>query len=394
MFRTPQAIVYLVIPDEMDQAKKWYTDILGKAPLFETHQFATFIIEGIFFSLMVMDKPIQDNKGLVFWNVENLETSSEKLKSSGAEQTSEIFTNNNIRTITFKDPFGNMFGISDKINEEGKSIKDHPSQTALTVAFNRALASISETEPKSSDYLAEIFLTDVQKKIVKNKEDREAYLRKPYMINLYGFFLARTNFIDHIFEQALKENIPQIVFLGAGYDTRSIRFSDKIKDTVIFELDAQTTQQNKLRIYDQEKIKVPQHLKFVTINFISEEISLVLRKAGYDENKETLFIWEGVTYYLTKEAINQTLDFLKENKANGSRIVFDYHITEVPSISTGEPFIFWKSIADMNSELEARGFKIIESLDARAIEQKFLFHNGKQVYNTMPITAFNYSRIN
>jgi O-methyltransferase involved in polyketide biosynthesis len=41
------------------------------------------------------------------------------------------------------------------------------------------------------------------------------------------------------------ENYPQIVFLGAGYDTRPYRFKDSIKQTEIFELDVPTKQQIK-----------------------------------------------------------------------------------------------------------------------------------------------------
>jgi len=59
---------------------------------------------------------------------------------------------------------------------------------------------------------------------------------------MYEYLIARTAFFDDIVEQALRENIPQIVFLGAGYDSRPYRFKDLIKETSIFELDIHTTQ--------------------------------------------------------------------------------------------------------------------------------------------------------
>ena len=59
------------------------------------------------------------------------------------------------------------------------------------------------------------------------------------------WLIARTAYIDAIFKQSLLENIPQIVFLGAGYDTRTYRFRELIKETNIFELDIKPTQQRK-----------------------------------------------------------------------------------------------------------------------------------------------------
>lgn len=61
----------------------------------------------------------------------------------------------------------------------------------------------------------------------------------------YEYITARTKHFDHLFKVALEENIPQIIFLGAGYDTRAIRFKKFIQHTKIFELDAPTTQQHK-----------------------------------------------------------------------------------------------------------------------------------------------------
>jgi len=58
----------------------------------------------------------------------------------------------------------------------------------------------------------------------------------------YEYLLARTKYFDDIFKKGLDENISQMIILGAGYDTRSLRFKNLIQDTRIFELDAPTTQ--------------------------------------------------------------------------------------------------------------------------------------------------------
>ena len=64
----------------------------------------------------------------------------------------------------------------------------------------------------------------------------------------YEFMIERTAFFDQIVRDALVRNLPQIVFLGAGYDTRPYRFKDLVLDTRIFELDAPPTQFRKRKV--------------------------------------------------------------------------------------------------------------------------------------------------
>jgi len=52
-------------------------------------------------------------------------------------------------------------GITGKDSAKQKSLEDKPSETAMTVAFCRALASVDDREElRGPDYLAEIFLTE------------------------------------------------------------------------------------------------------------------------------------------------------------------------------------------------------------------------------------------
>jgi O-methyltransferase involved in polyketide biosynthesis len=49
--------------------------------------------------------------------------------------------------------------------------------------------------------------------------------------------IARTACFDSLFMAALKYRTPQIVLLGAGYDSRAYRFAESNQSTTIFELD-------------------------------------------------------------------------------------------------------------------------------------------------------------
>ncbi len=125
--------------------------------------------------------------------------------------------------------------------------------------------------------------------------------------------IARTAFFDNIFLDALNNKTPQIVFLGAGYDTRAYRFANSNQGTKIFELDAPPTQDRKKKCIKKARIDIPGHVTFVPINFNQESLKDVLDKAGYDHTQKTLFIWEGVSYYLETESVDRTLEFVSRD---------------------------------------------------------------------------------
>jgi len=143
------------------------------------------------------------------------------------------------------------------------------------------------------------------------------------------YVLARTRIFDNAFVSALDEGFPQIVLLGAGFDTRPLRFADRDHGTNIFELDMPKTQDAKLDIYWRKRITAPENITFVPIDFNRQSIGDTLRAGGYKDREKTLFLWEGVTMYLTEEAVKRTLDFIRASAATGSILVFDYVRAEV-----------------------------------------------------------------
>lgn len=48
-----------------------------------------------------------------------------------------------------------------------------------------------------------------------------------------------------------------------------------------------------------------------------------MKKAGHTPSSKTFFIWEGVTQYVSKEAVDDTLKYVAR-ATTGSRIVFTY----------------------------------------------------------------------
>lgn len=209
---------------------------------------------------------------------------------------------------------------------------------------------------------------------------------------MYEYIIARTAYFDSIVEKSLGENIPQIVFLGAGYDSRPYRFIKQINKTKIYELDAGPTQRRKLKLLQQSKIAIPENLSFVPINFNTDSLEAALTKAGYDKNKKTLFIWEGVTFYLPAKSVENTLSFIINNAPIGSELCFDFQSYQPGQEQTIETKIPWESIqfgieaGKIKTFLSDRGFRILQHYTNKDMEDKYLaLKNGSIIGNIAAI---------
>jgi methyltransferase (TIGR00027 family) len=107
-------------------------------------------------------------------------------------------------------------------------------------------------------------------------------------------------------------------------DTRALRFQDRNKGTMVFELDIDATQRYKREVVARRKVALPVELVFAPIDFNKQRLADVLTQAGYREGQQTLFLWEGVMMYLEAEAVDGTLAFIRSSTAKGSIVAFDY----------------------------------------------------------------------
>ena len=389
MFRGLRGIIYKV-PD-IKKARDWYSKVFEARPIFDTSFLVLFPVGDSTFSLIpATDVTVDNNDNIAaYWEVDDIDFEYRRLLQLGATVHTEITYVFNRKRAAVVDPFGNILGIRTAITDTGKpTVEQQPSKTAMGAAMARAAAVVDEREEiRGHDYLAQIFLPEDLKVSLKTPAVIRGHINGR-MPGMYEYIIARTVYFDHIFEQALCRDFTQIVFLGAGYDTRPYRFKDLIKDTMIFELDIHTTQENKIRLLHQNKIPIPKQLTFVPINFDKKALGEVLIKAGYNKDQKSLFIWEGVTYYLLPGAIDDTLDFIKSSSSVGSVVCFDYSSVwpEMQDAAYGLKKIMETMRTDYSGEaarfsiergktasfLGARGFKIIDHLNAEEMENRFL----------------------
>ena len=129
---------------------------------------------------------------------------------------------------------------------------------------------------------------------------------------------ARTTFFDAALTRHLSD-IDQLVLLGAGWDTRSYRMPKGIH---CFEVDTPKTQETKRQMLKKAGLDTTR-ITFVPADFMMEDWLEKLVHAGFDPDKPTFFLWEAVTMYLDREAVESTLRKIA-GTASGSVVAFDY----------------------------------------------------------------------
>ncbi len=140
---------------------------------------------------------------------------------------------------------------------------------------------------------------------------------------------ARTRYIDSHVNDCIDDGIEQLIILGAGYDSRAYRMERLKEKVMVFEVDLAAIQKLK-----KEKLKkvidpLPSNVVYVPIDFNKETLSQKMLEYEYDKDKKSLFIWEGVTPYLTAEAVDETLHYVAKNSIPGSSIIFSYILKSV-----------------------------------------------------------------
>lgn len=192
----------------------------------------------------------------------------------------------------------------------------------------------------------------------------------------YGIPL-RTARIDDVVREGASQGSRQLVVLGAGLDARAWRLGE-LGDSVVFELDFEATQRFKRDGVGSER-SCAREVRFCPIDFERQTIGEVLADARFDPAQTSTWIWEGVTMYLTPDAIDGTLDAISALAAKGSRLVLTYSppLTGPSRWATagfkaaGEEIRGLMSPNDVERRVRARGFRVVSNQTMRELAERF-----------------------
>jgi methyltransferase (TIGR00027 family) len=137
----------------------------------------------------------------------------------------------------------------------------------------------------------------------------------------WALIACRKRFIDDKLDEALG-NVDAVVDLGAGMDTRAYRLARR-SDVPVFEVDLPVNIERKRAAVQRAIGAVPASVRLVPLDFEHADLVGTLTAHGYRDDARTFFIWEGVTQYLTEDAVRATLEALRA-APTGSQLAFTY----------------------------------------------------------------------
>lgn len=199
---------------------------------------------------------------------------------------------------------------------------------------------------------------------------------------MVNFAIVREQYVHDLMVAEATAGLEQIVILGAGFDTRAYRIP-QIAAVRVFEVDHPVTQAQKRQALKGVVDPLPANVRFVGVDFETDDLGERLRTAGYREDVRTLFVWQGVSMYLTATGIDRTLAFVAEHSAKGSVVVFDYFdARELKSGEAamirfftgmmGEKVTFGIAQNEIVQFLEARGFTAVHNADGAEMARPYL----------------------
>lgn len=194
------------------------------------------------------------------------------------------------------------------------------SQTALTAAAARAAHLIVDARPVIfADSLAEALLGSQAEELIGYHRSHGDH---PVLAGARGQATCRSRYTEDALAGVVAGGTAQYVILGAGLDSFAYR-SVLAGQVRVFEVDHPATQDRKRERLSAAGIAVPENLAFVPVDFERDSLRSALAMAGADASRPTFVSWLGVTMYLTRDAISQTLSEIG-GLATGTELVADF----------------------------------------------------------------------
>jgi methyltransferase (TIGR00027 family) len=250
-----------------------------------------------------------------------------------------------------------------------------PSQTALTAAAARAAHLIVDGDPPIfADTMAAALLGEQAGDFIGYHRAHGAHL---VLSTARAQATCRSRYTEDRLAICARRGVTQYVILGAGLD--SFGYRSDLAGVKVFEVDHPATQRWKRERLDAAQIPVPAGVSFVPVDFEADSLADRLADGGVDPGRPALVSWLGVTMYLTRAAISQTLAVIG-GLAAGTELITDHmlpaglrddagdsFVEQVMPVAAqrGEPWLTFLSPQDIADLLAEGGFGQVRQIRQR-----------------------------
>lgn len=255
-----------------------------------------------------------------------------------------------------------------------------PDNTAVRTALWRALHVLADPSPHVFEDTVGLALAAPDDDW-RERPDMSTFTR-PFRASI----LARARFIEDLVEEQAARGVDQYVILGAGLDTFAQRRTELASRMRVFEIDQPGPQAWKRQRMVELGFGIPPYLKLVPVDFEAGDAWWErLAAAGFDATQPAVVASAGVSMYLTRDAIMDTMRHVAA-LAPGSTFAMTFMLPIGmlgPDIRTGveraaagakasgTPFISFFTPEQMLAQARKAGFGQAQHVSAATLAERY-----------------------
>jgi len=264
------------------------------------------------------------------------------------------------------------------------------SSTAFTVLQGMVYISnhSSLTRLVSPDQKAacQMFMEETEegRRRLKQLNNRLFISAVPFIENMFSpglmlHYALRKRFIEEECISALKGGYSQVVNIGAGFDTLSWRLHSRFQDVNFMEIDHPATSTVKQQIVKEKQT----NLSLMSVDLSKNSlVQVLLKHEGFDPDRKTFYICEGVLIYLEPDSVREVFESLKRVSKTSVRFAF----TAMSPIGSptnnmrlllnlylrvnSEPFAWSLELSEVETFVNSLGYRLLDT----AVDQQLIFN--------------------
>jgi len=267
----------------------------------------------------------------------------------------------------------------------------------VTAGYRAVAAQDPDEKIRNPDYLAIKFL---QPNFWAFGFLHKDYVRSKHGIKFFraaGYYTvnACTKLIDGHVQKLSRNGLQQVVNIGAGLDSRPYRLGTQMPDVHFFEIDLPATSAAKQEAVKKVLGTLPDNVTYIATDYRRRQFINTLKKAGYDEKRTTLFIWDGISQFMDEKVVDVTLRYIAQRTNPKNKVLFSYipaefvrgeygtmrwvRFRELRARAAGEPWKFGIPKRQTSSFFDSRGFKVITDLGSEELAGQYLLRSDGEL---------------